>query len=122
MKYEKEKMSKGTFKSLLIFLIIIVVGFLAANRRINELEEKIDYLNHRVKVMEQKLNDQRTEYLDFSREFENFVSLTSDEFESTWVSLARVRNNFIALGKGFHLEDEDIAPDSEADPELFNQD
>ena len=47
-------------------------------------------------------------------EFETFVDLTSQEFENTWISFGRVRDNFLSIGYvlkfGEQLEEKDITP------------
>ncbi len=43
-------------------------------------------------------------------EFDTQKTMTENEFVSTWKSFARVRNNFLAIGHGYHLKPEDFPP------------
>lgn len=69
---------------------------------------RIDNIN---KSLRTDLAEANKKIAELELKFENFKTLTSSEFENTWKSFATVRNNFIALGKGFHLEKEDICPE-----------
>jgi uncharacterized coiled-coil protein SlyX len=58
----------------------------------------------RIVSLEKELAEQKLQ-------FETFKTLTSNEFELTWKSIAQQNNNFKALTHGFHLCEEDIAED-----------
>ena len=79
------------------------------------------YCIHRLETnvadLQTKLTEQEKKTKELETKFESFKSLTSSEFESTWKSFSMVRNNFVAIGKGYHLEQEDICPEEECQEE-----
>lgn len=82
------------------------------------------YCIHRLETdvidLQTKLTEQEEKTKDLESKFESFQSHTNKEHERTWKSFANVRNNFIALGKGFHLDKEDFCPESEC-PEDYKK-
>lgn len=71
---------------------------------------RIDNIN---KSLRTDLAEANKKIAELELKFETFKSLTSSEFESTWKSFAIVRGNFLAIGHGLHLSEEDICPESE---------
>jgi hypothetical protein len=72
----------------------------------NALLEHSKTLQERVVSLEKKL-------LVKEIELSNHKALTQFHFESNWRSLARMNNNFKALGHGFLLEKKDLAPEEQ---------
>ena len=88
------------------FIVMILIGLMCYNQiQIQNLEERIDNLK---KEQVYKIVEMNQDVVLNKLEFDSFKKLTNDEFERTWVSFGRIRNNFIALGTGMHLVKEDF--------------
>ena len=89
---------------ILILTIMLGVSF-DSNEK---LQMKINNLDKRITLIEKKIDKVSNKLDNTRREQESFINLTSEEIEGTWRSIARMRNNFMALGTGYHLSDNDV--------------
>ena len=85
--------------SLLLMVVILAISTYQARKQIVSLQDYAIQTNNKVAALELELS--------------NFKNYTHSEFESSWRSFARIRNNFLAIGHGYHLEEKDIAPQEE---------
>ena len=106
-------MNWKTVKITLLIIGIFGFGFMIQSWRMDKVEHKISVLENKIEHANKENSELRKQLFELTWDYELFRDLTSDEFEKTWVSFARIRGNFVALGKGFHLEDKDITPDKE---------
>ena len=85
---------------LLLMVIILAISTYQLKKYSSSLQDNLITTNKKIARLELELN--------------TFKNLTSDEFQSfkisTWQSFARVRNNFLAIGHGYHLEEDDFIP------------
>ena len=96
------------FKPVMISILVITLFclFFMALKIIN-LQDKSESNLNRIQMLEEQITNLEGKRLDL------YVQLSSDEFVRTWQSLATVRNNFLALGLGYHICPGDIAPEAE---------
>jgi len=100
------------FKLLITVSVIIVAIFTMLSLSEIHHDKKIMMeLNKKIEILEKKNNE--LELKKLKMEFESFKQMTSDEFVRTWESFGVIRNNFLALGTGQFLCDEDIMSDEE---------
>ena len=101
------------FKLLVIIsLIFLLIGISLEKRdiRIANLETKLIKADEDNKKLHTYLTELETE-------LEAIDKFYRQENTLTWHSIGRMRGNFVALGLGFHLEEEDICPEDETDCE-----
>ena len=103
---------KRIFFGVVIGSILLLCVLLAISNF--QLRAESSYLQEKTKTLHADLSYTTNRLQTLETELANFKINTTNEFESTWRSFGRVRNNFKALGNGFHLEDKDIAPDAYA--------
>ena len=84
---------------LLLVCILLVVFVCQLKQKSLSLQKELSNTNQKIVELETKLD--------------KFKGHTKKEFESTWRSFGRVRNNFLAIGHGYHLEEDDFAPQEE---------
>ena len=70
-----------------------------------------------------KLQEANNKIEELQENIGNWKELENGEFRHVWESLRRIRNNFLSLGLGYHLEDKDLCPKSECEEEynVLNQ-
>lgn len=95
-----------------VFLVFIFVSLIMENR-ISKVEIQLESLKSQLESANNSNDKLFAELTQLRLEFDSYKQLTSDEFESTWDSFGAIRNNFISLGHGFHLEEKDITPAQE---------
>jgi hypothetical protein len=98
----------------MVFLGVIFTTL--ALSEIHHNKKLISNLESRIETLEKDSQEASLQRDIANRQFVTYRKMTSDEFERTWKSFGIIRNNFLALGHGFHLCDEDIAP-NEAEKE-----
>lgn len=92
-------------------LLFLLIGLCIQRYKIENLEEEIV----RIKKEQVVKTEELAQDLALLRlEFDTYKKMTSDEFVRTWQSFGVIRNNFLALGTGFHLGRGDFYPDDES--------
>lgn len=98
---------------VIISLVFILIGISFnrrdARRRIEALENKLI----EVKAELTKTNEDNKKLHAYLTELEASDSIDKEEIMLMWHSIGTMRGNFVALGLGFHLEEEDICPEEE---------
>jgi septal ring factor EnvC (AmiA/AmiB activator) len=114
--FERKKMLKPeTIKkviSRLPFLFLCILLVIMFNKR----DEKIENLQTQIietNIKLEEANKDIEKLQAYCKELEASTDINRKEFIYIWESLGTVRNNFVALGKGLHLDEEDICPPSE---------
>jgi hypothetical protein len=102
---EQQSFIYPLFKIIVIGVLIIcfAIGIFCISE-INYHKKWINKNSERINKLE------KIDYIE-NIEFDLFKKLTSNEFEKTWRSFGIIRNNFLALGTGFHLGEKDIIED-----------
>lgn len=104
---------KSMFRIWIIGLTIITFIFLTfALYRIQEISKRQERQHS---MLQKKVQDLELEKDRLKMEFDSYKNLTSDEFVRTWQSFGVIRNNFLALGTGKFLCDDDVMSDDESD-------
>ena len=89
--------------NILALLFTLALGFICYTQfQINDLKERVSYLD--LEITSSSCVDEE-DFSELKIEFDVFKKYTNKEFENTWVSLGRVRDNFIALGTGQYLDE-----------------
>ena len=98
------------FKTIIVSLLIICL--LLAISALSEVNYNKKWINKNSERIEKLEGVNYVEFDTFKKfkkiEFDTFKKMTSDEFERTWRSFGIIRNNFLALGTGFHLGEKDM--------------
>lgn len=109
------------FKLLITISVIIIAIFTIAiliethhdKKVIMELNKKIESLE----IRNEEIVNAEIDHYRLRKEFETYKQMTSDEFVRTWESFGIIRQNFLALGTGGVLCDEDIMSDESDEQE-----
>ncbi len=91
-------------------LLFLIISTCIQRYQITDLQEGINGLTEELRIEKEFTHKMGNELLKLRVEFDTYKRLSSNEFESTWKSFARVRNNFLAIGHGYHLKPEDFPP------------
>lgn len=94
------------------FLFLCILLIIMFNKR----DEKIENLQTQIIETNVKLEEANKEIENlhaYCKELEAATDTNGKEFVYIWQSLGTIRNNFVALGNGLHLNEEDICPPSE---------
>lgn len=114
MNLNKEQIC-ATINGIFIGLALILIAVLGFNTYtiVKELEAEIKTLEKRDIEINKKLYSIE-KYLD---ELEASDSLDKQDIYSMWESLAIIRQNFLAIGRGYNLTEEDFCPPNICKPE-----
>lgn len=94
-----------------IIIIISIILITVTSINVFNLTKKVKNLDNKIIMLNEKIEKLEANTFILEVELNTYKNLTNEEFERTWESFAIMRNNFIALGNGFHLKDEDISPE-----------
>ena len=98
------------FRVTICLLLIWICFFIhERDKKISSLQSQLVETNTQL----QKAKDDIEKLEAYCKELEAATDINRKEFTYIWESLGTVRNNFVALGKGLHLDEEDICPPSE---------
>lgn len=106
--------SKNAFRITTITLVIVAI---VTTIHIYKLKSKAESLQSQIVETNIKLEEANKKIQEIENWVNNIDISYGIEFERTWRSIATMRNNFVALGKGYHLEKEDICPEEECPQE-----
>lgn len=104
-----------------VFLFVYIIGtlILALQLVIDniELRDRVASIEYEQKIIMDKLKSMDGDMKSMAYEQELFMDIASKEFEYTWRSFARVRENFRAIGYslkyGLQLSEKDVMIENE---------
>lgn len=91
---------------LLALIVLCILTF--------QIKAHAEVLLENTKVLHNRVAKLETKVISLETELSTHKTMTQIHFESNWRSIARMNNNFKALGTGYHLEEKNIAPDEYA--------
>jgi len=97
----------------MIFLGVIFTTL--ALSEIHHNKKLISNLEIKIETLEKDSQEASLQRDNINRQFVTYRKMTSDEFVRTWESFGIIRKNFLALGTGGMLCDEDIMSNDESD-------
>lgn len=97
------------FKLLAIVALVFLLIAISFDKRDKENLTRLTEIQSQLA----NLHEQVQKHKAYLTELEASDSIDKEEIMLMWHSIGTMRGNFVALGLGFHLEEEDICPEEE---------